>query len=157
MPLGHWLFNETSPAAAGTAASSQPVQNAASFLPSGVAGPLDDYLEVRAVARLVGATGGTLDVYLQFSPDAGQSWDDLAHFAQLAAAAPAATYTLTTSMRPSTITTIGTGLSPALAANTVAGGPWGDRIRLVMVAGAGTSAGANVLVTLLAQRHRVVQ
>lgn len=156
MPVGNWIFNETTPATAGTVASSQPVQNAASYLSGGIAGPLDDYLEVRLVARLTGATGGTLDVYVQFSPDAGSNWVDLVHFPQLAGAAPTVLYSVTTAMRPSTITTVGSGLSPVLAASTVVGGPWGDRMRLVFVAGSGTSVGAPLLMWVTAQRHRLV-
>ena len=53
-----------------------------------VAGPsikgLSAYICVRMIADLQGATGGTLDVYLQGFD--GDDWFDVVHFAQLAAA-----------------------------------------------------------------------
>ena len=104
---------------------------------------------LRIVAELVGATGGTLDVYLQTSDDGGTTWYDWAHFPQLAAGASAIKYAFSVpSAGELGITTIGSGTSPALAANTVVGGPWGDRIRALYVAGASTSAGAAVVINI---------
>jgi hypothetical protein len=146
-------FNETSPAAAGTAASSQAVTG--SVGPPGVAsGQLDDYSAIFIDASLQGATGGTIDVYIQNSPDQGVTWFDYAHFAQLAAAAPTVTYVASVAVGAQNLSlaTVGKNLVPALAAGTVNGGAWGDRFRLVMVAGAGTSAGAPVAVRIVGQR-----
>lgn len=150
--LSPFVFSETSPAAASTVASSGNVQNANPSLPAGVAGPLDDVQAIVVTATLQGGTGGTLDVYLQFSPDEGVSWWDAVHFPQLANGAAAINYTCTLGGEQNTITVVGTGLTPALAANTVAVGGWGSRMRMVMVAGSGTNAGALQKITLLGQR-----
>lgn len=95
-------------------------------------------------AVLTGGTGGTLDIYLQVSPDHGTTWVDYAHFAQLAAGAAAVTkaFTISRGAQQTTITAVGAGTSPALAVNTVLGGDFGDRMRVLYVAGASTSAGA---------------
>jgi hypothetical protein len=150
-----FIFNETSPPVAGTAASSQPVQNQAlGYLPNGVAGPMADYDAVDVVADLVGATGGTLDVYVQLSPDDGNNWYDVIHFPQVLAGAAAASYQAPLSNATATTTPIkvGRNLAPALAAGTVVNGAFSDRLRLVMVAGTGTSAGASVTVRVQPQR-----
>lgn len=104
-------------------------------------------------AALVGATGGTLDLYLQTSPDGGTTWVDYAHFAQLAAGAAASfvRFGVARHAQQTTITTVGRALVPALAVGTVVGGPFGDRMRLVAVAGAGTSAGAAITILLRVQ------
>jgi len=100
-------------------------------------------------STLQGATGGTLDVYIQYSPDGGTTWVDYAHFPQLAAGAGATSrvWSASKNAQQTTLTSVGTGASPALGANTIVGGDWGDRLRVVAVAGASTSAGA--LQTLL--------
>ena len=157
MPLGQFLFSETSPAAAGTAASSQAVANAASWCAAGVAGPLDDYDSIGIDADFIGATGGTLDIYLQQSPDQGLNWYDIVHWTQLAAGGPAIKYSSPMSQATTTTTTVvvGKNLTPALSAGTVVNGAFSDRFRLVMVAGSGTSAGAPVIVRLSPQRSRL--
>jgi|SRR5579885_1167592 len=134
------LVNAASPSASGTTA--QPA----------VTG-LGGYRTATIYANIQGGTGGTLDIYIQISPDGGTTWIDYIHFAQLAAGASAVTKIIPISkLTPTTtgITTVGTGTSPALAANTVVGGDFGDRMRVVFVAGAGTSAGATqtILMTL---------
>ena len=92
-------------------------------------------------AYLQGATGGTLDIYVQrLAPD-GTNWLDYAHFPQLADGAAAQWYTA--ELQPALgINAVGSGTSPSLAANTILGGHPGSEIRLVFVAGTGTSAGA---------------
>lgn len=153
--LATYIFNETSPAAPGTSASSQPVESSASWAASGVAaGILDDADALDISADLVGATGGTLDIYVQYSPDTGRNWYDLAHFPQLAAGAAAVKYRFGVGLiaTASAPVVVGKNLSPALAASTVVQGPWGDRLRLVFVAGASTTAGAPVRVTIAAMR-----
>ncbi len=152
-----WIFNETSPSAAGTAASSQPVENQASFLPNGVAGPMSDYDAVDIVADLVGATGGTLNVYVQGSPDDGRNWYDIVAFKQLAPGASAVSYQAPISNAVATTapSVVGKNLTPALSPGStgaVVNGAFSDRMRLVMVAGSGTSAGAQVLVRIAPQR-----
>jgi hypothetical protein len=151
--LATWTFKETSPAAAGTAFSNQPVVgvDAATYGP-GIAAPLDDYLELRILAFLKGATGGVLDVYLQAFD--GVDWYDYVHFTQLSAGGGSVIYALSTANAPSGIVTVGVNGSPALAANTILGGAWGDRMRLAMVAGSSTSAGASLVVQIQGQRPR---
>lgn len=137
-----YVLSGTSPAAAGQAA----VGN--------VAARLDDYDSFVVTAALIGATGGTLDVYLQRRvDDAGTVWADWIHFPQLAAGAAAVKYAAAALPVPATTATaIGTTANdgvtgaPALAANTVVGGHPGDAVRCVCVAGAATTAGAAVTV-----------
>lgn len=90
-----------------------------------------------------GGTGGTLDLYLQIMPYEGTVWTDYAALAQLAdgAAATRVRFTVARDGQALTITTVGTALTPALAANTVIGGDFGSRMRIVAKAGVGTSAG----------------
>lgn len=137
---------ETSPAAAGTAASTATM------------GGFDGSDILQVVATLTGATGGTLDVYIVDSFDGGTTWLEVVHFPQLAAAAAARTYTVT-QVLDSTITTVGKAATAAgcvgtLAASAVRPGPWGDQIKVVCVAGVSTSAGAAYSVTILAHNAR---
>jgi hypothetical protein len=159
MPIATFVFNETSPSSPRTAASSQPVAGADAYLglPPGVAGLIGDYKGAQLVADLVGATGGTLDVYVQNSPDGGLNWYDVVHFPQIAAGAALASYSapISTATATSVPTQVGKNLSPALAANKVVNGALTDRLRLVMVAGLGTTAGAQVVVRVCPQRRRV--
>lgn len=143
MSEGH-VFSDTSPAAAGTAVSASK------------AGALQRFGALTIIATLTGATGGTLDVYLQVSPDAGTSWYDYAHYAQISGSAAAVTKVITVSRhaQQTSITTIGTDLTPALAANSVVGGDFGDMMRVLFVAGAGTSAGAVQTIKVIGTRSR---
>lgn len=137
------LLSGTSPAAESTVAGA----TSADF---GACGSL------AIVATLAGATGGTLDVYLQFTPDDGATWFDYAAFPQLAAAAAATTkvWSVSRSAQLTSLTAVGSGTSPALAANTILGGDWGDRLRVVCKAGAGTSAGAAYSIRIVGTRAR---
>lgn len=159
MPLGQFLFTETSPNAPGTVASSQVVANSASWAPAGVAAPLDDYDSVGIDADLKGATGGTLDVYVQQSPDQGVTWYDIVHFTQLTNGNAAVKYSAPISQATNTTApqAVGQNLTPALggASASVVNGAFSDRMRLVMVAGTGTTQGAAVVVRLSPQRSRV--
>lgn len=112
---------------------------------------LGPYRSLMIYAALTGATGGTLDIYLQMSPDSGTTWIDFLHFAQIAAAAAIIyrAWPLTKIAAVATPVTIGTGTTPALAANSTVGGDWGDRLRVVSVAGASTSAGAAQVIKLI--------
>lgn len=145
MSDGNFTISGTSPAAPGTAAVGSAVTD------------LDLYEALTVVATLQGATGGTLDVYLQTNPSGdGSTWVDYAHFAQLAAAAPQSVKTFSVSLDAQNLTptTVGTNLTPALAASTVVGGPWGRQMRCVCVAGASTSAGAPISISILGQYPR---
>jgi hypothetical protein len=113
---------------------------------------------IRIVAILQGATGDTLDIYLQASWDNGTTWFDFVHFPQLAAAAAQTTKTITLSRANAntTLTAIGSGTSPALAAGTYLDGEFGSLIRARFVPGASTSAGAAQTIHILGTdaRHR---
>lgn len=121
------ILSETSPSAASTVAGTARAYGLAAC----------EGLTV--VGQLVGATGGTLDVYLQTAYDAADVADASATWFDFAPAV-------------STVTTIGSGTSPALAAATILGGSWGNRMRLLFTAGAGTSVGAATSVTLIGHR-----
>jgi hypothetical protein len=168
MSLANFVFTETSPGAGGTAASSAPVQNAASYLPAGVCGPCDEYDAVDVIAELQGKSAGgtnigdTLDVYVQTSPDGGINWYDIIHFPQLASGASVKYYQAPISNATTTTspTLVGKGLSPALSSGvmnsgSVVNGAFSDRMRLVMVAGPATAVGAPVIVRVVPQRSAV--
>ena len=131
--------------------------SAASTVVGSVARGLGEYDSLQIVAELTGATGGTLDVYLQFSTDNGTTWFDYVHFPQKAAASGLTRHLVPVARewQPSAaITTIGKDASPALAVNTSVGGDWGNMIRAVYVAGASTSAGAAQTITIMGTRRR---
>lgn len=134
-------LSATSPAAASTVAGT-PVTG------------LQGFRSMAIYANLQGATGGTLDIYLQFTPDLGTTWVDYAHFTQKAAAGAATkqVWTVSRSAQQLTIATVGTGTSPALTANSIIGGEWGDQMRVVFVAGTSTSAGALQTIKLVLTR-----
>lgn len=131
----------TSPDSASTA-----VLAASAGYPAKLVG-LEKFSHLEVIADLVGAAGGTLDVYLQTSHD-GLRWNDYAHFAQLADGAAAVTkaFAVSRTGQQLSITTIGKDNTPALAANAVLGGEFGDELRVLCVAGAGTSAGATLTI-----------
>lgn len=113
---------------------------------------------VSVFAELVGATGGTLDVYIQTlvnnNVGAAGTWYDWLHFPQLAGGATAiilASHQTKETTNAAVLPTIGKNLVPALNGNQTIGGAWGEAFRLLYVAGAGTSAGAFVKVTLVMQ------
>jgi hypothetical protein len=161
LPLQTFIFSEVSPAAAGTAVSSQVVTgDLAANMPAGVAGLIDDYESIDVIAELKGATGGTLAVWLQTSPDGGLTWFD--SIAWPVATAGAATVYYASPLSQATTTTapsvVGKNLAPALSnasTGSVVNGSFGDRFRLVMQAGTGTSAGVAVVVRVSAQRSRL--
>jgi hypothetical protein len=146
-----YVFTESSPAIAGGAtASSQPVAGSTSGT-AGVAANLDKFTDLFVEAELTQDTGGTLDVYVQILMEA--TWVDYIHFTQLTAGSSTFKYAavLPVTSRTAPIA-VGTNLTPALAANMIVGGPWGDKMRLVMVPGTGAVGGtSNVVVRLLLQ------
>lgn len=97
-----------------------------------------------------GATGGTLDVYLQ-KKTGSDAWLDILHWPQIAAGATKK-YTVSIDGRGTSIVEVGGGTdsSPgvALAANTVVNAIPGDDVRIIFVAGGGTSAGASQTITI---------
>lgn len=97
-----------------------------------------------------GATGGTLDLYLQTGfkqiNNPTLRWVDVAHTPQMAGGAAVASYIFSVTRWASTASTIvasnATSTTPTLAANTIVQGIFGYKFRWVSVAGAGTSVGA---------------
>lgn len=134
----HGAITGTSPAAASTAAVGSTLVG------------VEKYAALQIACEVQGATGGTLDLYIQTSFDGTVFWD-LIHLPQLAAAAAAVKYMVNLpNMGATAITVVGKTGTPALAANTVTGGvgSWGRSLRLLAVAGAGTSAGAVQTITV---------
>jgi hypothetical protein len=160
--LSQFVFSETSPATASTnAVSSQPVTGVYNASGPGIASSkmLDDAAAITVVAELVGATGGTLDIFLQGGNPDG-SWVDVVHFAQLAPAAAAINYSAQIShmAQPSSAAPVAVGLgvhsgSTGLAASTTVQGLAYSQYRLLMCSGSGTTAGAPVKIYLTAQRE----
>lgn len=114
---------------------------------------LEAFRSLEIYANIQGATGGTLDIYIQVSPDGGTNWVDYIHYSQLAAASAAIQRLVTVTKGTNsgaTPVTVGMNLTPALAANTVVGGDFGDRLRIVAVAGAGTTLGAAQTIKVIA-------
>ena len=138
-------FTATSPASPSTTAT-------AAFV------GLEKFDSIRIDATLTGATGGTLDVYLQRLVSTGPNvWVDWVHFPQIPAAQAAKSYSLTTEVTATVpvVVGIGTDAAPgvALAANTSVGGHPGQQVRVVFVAGASTTAGATQTIYLVGQKN----
>lgn len=118
---------------------------------------VDNFSAIRVVGILQGATGDTLDVYLQASWNGGTTWWDIGHFVQMAAAAAVTTRTVTYAREQQNTSTvaIGGGASPALAANTFLGGDFGGLIRAYFVPGASTTQGATQTIHILGTDARL--
>lgn len=129
-----FVMTNTSPASASTAVGAQTING------------LDDYDWFETVGYLQGATGGTLDVYIQRKV-AADTWVDWIRFDQLAAGAAAIKKYVPANGTLTGITTIGGGSDAtpgvAMASAGACGGHPGDSLRMVFVAGAGTSVGAS--------------
>ena len=118
-------------------------------------GGLGKFDHIPIPAELEGATGGTLDVYLQANVGANK-WVDVAHFPQLADGAAAIKYSATMEHGVTAAPVVvgisaddpDTGAAPVLAANTVVPGHPGELLRCVAVAGGGTSAGVTLTINL---------
>jgi hypothetical protein len=137
------VIAETSPGAASTVASTIVVKG------------LDRYDDMTIVAELIGATGGTLDIYLQGSWDGGANYYDWMHFAQLAAGAAAVKYISPQPPAATAPVAIGKGVTPLLAAATRVGGAPAPFMRAVYVAGASTVVGAAVSIQFFGFQRRL--
>lgn len=112
---------------------------------------LDEFQEIHIEADLVGATGGTLDVYIQRKL-ADDLWRDWIHFPTISAGGGAVKYSVPPGYTKDIYTVGGgTDASPgiALAADTFVGGHPGNTIRAVYDAGPSTSAGTGVTIRVL--------
>lgn len=107
-------------------------------------------------AKLVGPTGGTLDVCLQ-RKIATDKWRDWIRFPQVTAATTKY-YVATVSGEGAAITECGnsTDASPAMtiAANTIINMIPGDIVRIVCTTGVGTSAAGSVDITITPYTER---
>lgn len=114
---------------------------------------LDYFSTVTIVGQLQGATGGTLNLYIQSSLD-GVIWYDVVAYAQLAAGAAALrnVVTLNRGFRgtPGITTVNAASGTPSLTANSVNADCLGTYLRLMATAGAGTSAGQTITLTIFA-------
>ncbi len=125
---------------------------------SGILSGLDAIDSMLIVASLVGVTGGTLNLYLQVSDsvDAAGSpvWIDYLAFTQLAdgASSVVKAYSVSRHAQQLTATTVGIGDTPALAAGTILGGDFGERMRLVAVTGSGVTVGCVIAIRLIGSR-----
>ncbi len=110
---------------------------------------LDRFESIAVIGILTQATGGVLDVYLQMFD--GVDWIDYIHFPQLAAGSTTLIkwYTATRTLRNATAIATGRNTTPALAADINLGGDFGNRFRVVFVAGASTSAGASQIIRVV--------
>lgn len=128
---------------AGTISQTSPAEASTVVATTTVAG-LEHYDWIAVEADLVGAAGGTLDVYVQRKL-AANLWRDWIHFPQLAAGSAAVKYSVQ-SGSTNDIYPVGGGTDAApgvaLAVDTAVGGHPGTELRVVFVAGAGTSEGA---------------
>jgi hypothetical protein len=111
---------------------------------SDVISGLKEYDWFETTGYLAGASGGTLDVYVQ-REIVGGVWEDWVHFPQLADGAAARVYWIPPyGCNNAATVTIGTGTSTsasvAMAAGVALGGHPGDKVRTVFVTGAGTTA-----------------
>jgi len=141
VPAGVSIFTGTSPAAPGTVLQTAVLN-------------LDAFSKCVISARLNSGAGGTLDVYIQSYVNNGASWYDVAHFPQVAAGAGAFSYIISLTRGETYNTTTPVVVNnvdgtPTLAANTVIPHALGNALRVVFVAGAGTSAGGTQTIVML--------
>lgn len=118
------------------------------------AGPeaaLGRYHAMQVIATLQGSDG-PLDVYIQTSSHRA-AWTDYAHFPKALTAKGASpqtvTWTVSRGAESGGFTVVGQDLKPMLAEGKVLGGEWGAHVRVVFVAGAGTTAGAEQKITVI--------
>lgn len=137
------LYNALSPAAPGTVLGTPG---------SGLIVGLGQSVVCVVDALIQGATGGVLDIYIQSSVDAMQdgtgTWYDVIHYTQLAAAGAQVRWVATLSRGFNKIAAAPNAANPvdgtpSLTANTLIPDALGNALRVVLVAGASTSAGAN--------------
>lgn len=102
---------------------------------------LDHFANLIVTASLTSMSAGTLDFFLQDSPDSlAGTWKSVVHFPQLAGAGAAVGYRFTLNADRTIVALEADGDAPSLAVNTVAPGPWNKYIRAVSKVGAGSNA-----------------
>lgn len=143
----------TSPSSATTATLGSVVDTF--FLLGGTSGPpgLDVIESLDIIANTLGATGGTLDLVVETSPD-GVTYTEHMHFVQVAAAAPAAVQRgFSTRWGNLVPVAVGQGTNQVLAAAAIAGAPQ-RFLRVIAKGGASTTAGAAQTFTIMASGSR---
>lgn len=153
--FGVFLFSETAPSTASSAASSQVVQGSDNLAANGIlsSAEIEGYELLSVVGEFGGNTGGTLDVYVQTFYNG--HWYDFCHIKQVTAGGAVARVQYVAGRATQTNgTVIGIDNTPALANDTIVGGVWGEKFRLWMVSGASTTVGAAVKVYILGQIMR---
>lgn len=111
---------------------------------------LEGYASYQMIALMSGATGGSLDIYVQTLIDG--TWYDIIHYPQLAAGAAAIFYnTCHSRYSANGPTAVGTNLGPQLAVGSDLLGVTGGAFRLAAVAGAGTTLGTSIQLRFFAQ------
>ena len=113
---------------------------------------LDLVASIAVVYAGTGGTGGTLDLYLQTSPD-NTTWTDLVHFAQIASGTASKQRAVSSRWLTQNPAAVGQGTTPLLAASTAVGAPQ-RYLRLVAKTGTGTTAGAAQALTIIATGPR---
>jgi len=134
----------TSPASASTAAVGSPVNGLARY----------DWFLIDAT--IIGGTSGTVDAWLQRKIEGQDKWRDWIRFPQVAAATTkhySVQMTGANSIYEVSQGTLGSPGTPTIPANTTIGGHCGDKVRLVVTAGSGTSAGAAQIVHISGWDH----
>ncbi len=114
---------------------------------------LEMFHDIDITATFGGNTGGNLDVYLQRYDSGLAAWVDWLHFPQKAGAASSNTQTVSASQPVNDIFVVGTGTTPALAADAFTGGHPGKKLRCLAVSGAGTSVGAAITISIRGKRN----
>lgn len=112
------------------------------------------WTSIEAFGKLLGPTGGTLDVYVQDSIDNGVEWRDWAHFTQCVAATASKQHLCAALGNSNTVIGIGTAAAPAvaLAAASVRPGHPGPKFRVVYVTGTGVTVAAAQTIWLECRR-----
>ena len=113
---------------------------------------MGQYTSYTIIADLLGATGGTLDVLLEHSPD-GTNFYEHNRYVQLASGAAAISYSVVKFPTSQAILVVGKNLTTttAITSNLSITAPLFDIWRVRFIAGAGTSAGALQSIRALCQ------
>ena len=130
---GEWSENVGLPGTLVTLLAATTVTGDATVSTTAVTG-LDTYSLATVLLTVAGKTmdgGTTMDVYVQYSPDGGTTWDDIAHFAQITNAAIGnGTYVLFLNALGGSGATDRVTTNGSLAAGTLRNVSWCDRLRV---------------------------
>ena len=130
---GEWSENVGLPGTLVTLLAATTVTTDATTSTTAVTG-LDTYTLATVLLTVAGKTmdaSTTMDVYVQYSPNGGTTWDDIAHFAQITNAAIGnGTYVLFLNALGGSSAIDRATTNGTLAANTVRNVSWCDRLRI---------------------------